>query len=54
MFIQIYLKLVLELKISNESMIKKIKTTNFNYGNIAFPKIKIFFFHTPLKLHVLQ
>ncbi len=54
MFIQIYLELVSELKSSNKSMIENIKTTHFDCGNKAFPKIQLFFFHTPLKFHVLQ
>ncbi len=50
---QIYLELVSKLKSNNESMIKKnMKTTNPNYGTKSFPKIKVFFSHTPLKLHV--
>jgi hypothetical protein len=36
MFIQIYFKLVSKLKSSNESMIKNIKITNFDYENKAF------------------
>jgi hypothetical protein len=54
LFIHIYLELVSELKSSNESMIKTSKTTNSDYGNKVFPEIKVFFSHTPLKLHVLQ
>jgi hypothetical protein len=26
-----------------------MKTTNSGYGNKVFPKIKVFFFHTPLR-----
>jgi hypothetical protein len=35
-------------------MIKTQKQQNSDYGNKAFPKIKVYFSHTPLKLHVLQ
>jgi hypothetical protein len=35
-------------------MMENIKTTHFDYGNKAFSKIQVFFFHTPLKFHVLQ
>jgi hypothetical protein len=35
-------------------MIKNITTINSSYVNKAFPKIKVYFSHTPLKLHVLK
>jgi hypothetical protein len=35
-------------------MIKKRQINNFDYGNKTFPKIKTYFSHTPLKLHVLE
>jgi hypothetical protein len=35
-----YVELISELKSSNESMIKNIKTTNFEYENKAFQKSK--------------
>jgi hypothetical protein len=40
------LELVLEFKSSDESMIKT-STTNSDYGNKTFPKIKVYLFHTP-------
>jgi hypothetical protein len=34
--------------------LKKHQNNNSDYGNKAFPDIKTYFFHTPLKLHVLE
>jgi len=31
-------------------MIKNSKTTNSSYGNKAFPKVNVFFSHTPFKI----
>jgi hypothetical protein len=54
MFIHIYLELILELKSSNASMINKHQNNNFDYGDKPSLEIKTYFFHIPLKLHVLQ
>ncbi len=43
MFIHMYFELVLELKSTNETMIKNIKTINFGYENKTFQKSKYFF-----------
>jgi hypothetical protein len=35
-------------------MIKKHQNNNSDYGNKTFPKIKTYFTHIPLKLHILE
>jgi hypothetical protein len=35
-------------------MIIKNQSNNFDYGNKVFLEIKTYFFHTPLKFHVLE
>ncbi len=54
LLIQIHLELVLELKSNYESMIEKTSKQQILAMETNLPRNQMFFFHTPLKLLVLQ